>query len=103
MTVSGRIMQPLKQVSLLVAYIFLAFLALQDGSDAGSQGRRGGVDDHNSIYDAETEPSAEVDEAETLVAMQDTLGQQTQRHTAGTLLPANATAGPSSVPADQGL
>ena len=75
-------------------------MALQDGSDAGSQGRRGGVDDHNSIYDAETEPSAEVDEPETLAAMQDTLGQQTLRHMAGTLLPVETTAGPSSDPVD---
>ncbi|BDA46778.1 hypothetical protein COCOBI_09-2310 [Coccomyxa sp. Obi] len=75
----------------------------EDGSDAGSQGRRGGgVDEYNSIYDAETEPSdAEVNEAETLPAMQDTLGQQTLRHTAATLLPAETTSGPGPVTADQ--
>lgn len=79
-------------------------MALQDGSDAGSQGRRGGVDDDNSIYDAETEPSdVEANEADTLPAMPDTLGQQTQRHMTGTLLTAEATGLPGSVPTDQGV
>ncbi len=61
------------------------------------------MDKYNSIYDAETEPSAaDVDEAETLAAMQDTLGQHTQRHTAATLLPAETTSGPGPLPPDQG-
>ncbi|KAK9918586.1 hypothetical protein WJX75_005172 [Coccomyxa subellipsoidea] len=61
-----------------------------DATDAGSQGARRGLDEHDSVYDAETEPSQE-NEAETLPAMLDTLGQQTQRPHTATQLHAGAT------------
>jgi hypothetical protein len=66
------------------------YAVTQDATDAGSQGARRGLDEHDSVYDAETEPSQE-NEAETLPAMLDTLGQQTQRPHTATQLHAGAT------------
>lgn len=49
---------------------------VQDATDGVSRGVRGGVDEYDSVYDAETEPSEE-EGAGVLPAMPDTIGQQT--------------------------
>ncbi|EIE19728.1 hypothetical protein COCSUDRAFT_67773 [Coccomyxa subellipsoidea C-169] len=72
-----------------------------DATDAGSQGARGALDEYNSVYDAETEPSEE-NEAATLLPMPDTIGQQTQRpQQAASLMDAEATTSRVFTPAER--
>ncbi len=85
------------------AYVCCLHGVIQDATDAGSQGARGALDEYNSVYDAETEPSEE-NEAATLLPMPDTIGQQTQRpQQAASLMDAEATTSRVFTPAERGM